>query len=116
MNSDKIGLAIWGDDGGEDAGEGGPNVEGETKECGGSGELGDVGVIGRDCMVGVGGIEEKRLEELVSGVGGPFWTDCRFVVLIARPLDCRAFTRSTTLPPDLPTRPSSYSTLSVLKR
>ena len=89
MKSDR--LVSWGDDGGEEEGEGGPNVEGETKLCGG-GEMGegDITLGNRPNGGGADGIEE------------PLENDCFLgPVVILRPFCSSAFIRSAMLPPDL---------------
>jgi hypothetical protein len=97
-----------GEDEGEDVGEGGPKLVGETKVCG----EGVMGVGGTTVVVVVFEVN-IRLGD-VGGVGRLATSrENRFEVPTERPLSCRARTRSAMEPPGLTMGPSSWSTTSL---
>lgn len=102
----------WGEDGGEDEGDGGPSEDGRTKVCVDDVEemgMGDI-VDSRDGGGSIAGCG-NRLEVEVGGglerLGRS--REKRFDVAPERPLSCSARSRSAMLPPGLLMVPASGS-------
>lgn len=105
---EKPDKSSWGEDDGEDDGEGGPKLEGDTKVWG----EGETGVDGTT-VVAVAFEVDIWLGD-VGGAGRLATSrEKRFDVPTERPLSCRARTRSAMEPPGLTMGPSSWSTASL---
>jgi hypothetical protein len=117
-NSDTVRCEIGGDEDGEEVGDGGPNVDGDTNACGGADDIGVAGAKFIRWLVGEGSPSKLlRLCRIVSGDFGGVGTlefKKRFVVLTLSPAFCSESIRSAIEPPAVVIKAGSVFVLSVL--